>query len=53
MLTSFRHYVAFIRKALGDANVPTWVLFNDEKVVEAHDVDEMRKFAYVYFFKRV
>ncbi|CAG1988548.1 unnamed protein product [Fusarium graminearum] len=47
------HYVAFIRKALGDANVPTWVLFNDEKVVEAHDVDEMRKFAYVYFFKRV
>ncbi|KAM5372815.1 hypothetical protein ACJA88_008952 [Fusarium oxysporum] len=47
------HYVAFIRKALGDANVPTWVLFNDEKVVEAYDVDEMRKFAYVYFFKRV
>lgn len=53
MLISYRHYVAFIRKALGDANVPTWVLFNDEKVVEAHDVDEMRKFAYVYFFKRV
>ncbi|KAF4471147.1 ubiquitin thiolesterase [Fusarium albosuccineum] len=47
------HYVAFIRKALGDANVPKWVLFNDEKVVEAHDVEEMRKFAYVYFFKRV
>ncbi|KAJ3463827.1 hypothetical protein MRS44_008613 [Fusarium solani] len=47
------HYVAFIRKALGDANTPTWVLFNDEKVVEAHDVEEMRKFAYVYFFKRV
>ncbi|KAG5762431.1 hypothetical protein H9Q72_009462 [Fusarium xylarioides] len=47
------HYVAFIRKALGYANVPTWVLFNDEKVVEAHDVEEMRKFAYVYFFKRV
>jgi len=53
LLTGSRHYVAFIRKALGDANVPTWVLFNDEKVVEAHDVDEMRKFAYVYFFKRV
>lgn len=53
MLTTYRHYVAFIRKALGDANVPTWVLFNDEKVVEAYDVDEMRKFAYVYFFKRV
>jgi ubiquitin carboxyl-terminal hydrolase 5/13 len=28
------------------------VLFNDEKVVEAFDVDEMSKFAYVYFFKR-
>ncbi|KAM5360842.1 hypothetical protein ACJZ2D_013471 [Fusarium nematophilum] len=48
-----QHYVAFIRKALEDANVSTWVLFNDEKVVEAHDVEEMRKFAYVYFFRRV
>ncbi|KAH8684151.1 ubiquitin carboxyl-terminal hydrolase 14 [Ilyonectria robusta] len=45
------HYVAFIRKQLESS--ATWVLFNDEKVVEAHDVDEMRKFAYVYFFKRV
>ncbi|KAH7313863.1 hypothetical protein B0I35DRAFT_480509 [Stachybotrys elegans] len=45
------HYVAFIRKMV--ENAPHWVLFNDEKVVEAHDVEEMRKFAYVYFFKRV
>lgn len=52
LLINRRHYVAFIRKALGDGNASTWVLFNDEKVVEAHDVDEMRKFAYVYFFKR-
>ncbi|KAF3342628.1 Protein rax1 [Verticillium dahliae VDG2] len=44
------HYVAFIRQA-GDH--PSWVLFNDEKVVEAGEVEEMRKFAYVYFFKRV
>ncbi|KAK0386628.1 hypothetical protein NLU13_6463 [Sarocladium strictum] len=44
------HYVAFIRKQLEDG--PKWVLFNDEKVVEAYDVEEMRKFAYVYFFKR-
>lgn len=44
------HYVAFIRKQL-DA-VAKWVLYNDEKVVEAHDADEMRKFAYVYFFRR-
>lgn len=46
------HYVAFIRKSLEGRESPTWVLFNDEKVVEAHDVEEMRKFAYVYFFKR-
>ncbi|KAL7920355.1 ubiquitinyl hydrolase [Trichoderma austrokoningii] len=46
------HYVAFIRKAVEGKDAPTWVLFNDEKVVEAHDVEEMRKFAYVYFFKR-
>ena len=46
------HYVAFIRKSLEGRESPTWVLFNDEKVVEAHDVEEMRKFAYVYFFRR-
>ncbi|KJZ72443.1 hypothetical protein HIM_08112 [Hirsutella minnesotensis 3608] len=45
------HYVAFIRKQL-EGEGSRWVLFNDEKVVEAYDVDEMRKFAYVYFFKR-
>lgn len=43
--------MAFIRKAL-EAGGSSWVLFNDEKVVEAYDVEEMRKFAYVYFFKR-
>lgn len=46
-----RHYVAFIRKQLDDGE--SWVLFNDEKVVEGGDVGEMSKFAYVYFFKRV
>ena len=47
--------MAFIRKLLQtDAAItPSWVLFNDEKVVEAYDVEEMRKFAYVYFFRRV
>lgn len=45
-----RHYVAFIRKQL---DKPSWVLFNDEKVVQAVDIDEMRKFGYAYFFKRV
>lgn len=30
-----------------------WVLFNDEKVAVAADVEEMKKFAYVYFFRRV
>lgn len=42
--------MAFIRKQLGDKN--PWVLFNDEKVVEVVDVEEMKKFAYVYFFRR-
>jgi ubiquitin carboxyl-terminal hydrolase 5/13 len=46
-----RHYVAFIRKKLGDE--VSWVLFNDEKVVKVTDAEEMKKFAYVYFFKRV
>lgn len=41
------HYVSFIRKKEG------WVLFNDEKVVKASDVEEMKKFAYVYFFERL
>ncbi|PNY27978.1 Ubiquitin carboxyl-terminal hydrolase 14 [Tolypocladium capitatum] len=45
------HYVAFIRKQL-EGQGAKWVLFNDEKVVEAYDVEEVRKFAYIYFFKR-
>lgn len=44
--------MAFIRKLLDEKQAPQWVLFNDEKVVEATDIDEMRKFAYIYFFKR-
>lgn len=45
-LTLSRHYVAFIKKE------PGWVLFNDEKVALGGDVDEMKKFAYIYFFRR-
>jgi ubiquitin carboxyl-terminal hydrolase 5/13 len=47
------HYVAFIRKQIpGEGEA--WVLFNDEKVVQAQsDVEEMKKFAYVYFFRRL
>jgi ubiquitin carboxyl-terminal hydrolase 5/13 len=46
--------VAFVRKALSaNPEEKTWVLYNDEKVVEVQDVEEMKKFAYVYFFKRV
>jgi ubiquitin carboxyl-terminal hydrolase 5/13 len=45
------HYVAFIRKQIEDEG-RQWVLFNDEKVVEAVDAEEMKKFAYVYFFRR-
>ena len=29
------------------------MLFNDEKVVEVVDAEEMKKTAYVYFFRRV
>ncbi len=47
-----RHYVAFIRKEIPDERSIDWVLYNDEKVVKALDIEEMKKFAYVYFFKR-
>lgn len=46
------HYVAFVKKTVEDNKKEQWVLFNDEKVVEGGDVDEMKKFAYVYFFER-
>jgi len=46
------HYVAFVRKEVPGEKGRQWVLFNDEKVVKAADIDEMKKFAYVYFFRR-
>lgn len=49
----YRHYVAFVRKQLPEGQAPAWVLYNDEKVAKAGDVDEMKKFAYVYFFRRL
>lgn len=48
--------MAFIRKPIPaeEGGGESWVLFNDEKVVKAQgDVDEMKKFAYVYFFERI
>lgn len=47
------HYVAFIRKKLPDSEQVDWVLFNDEKVAQASDAEEMKKFAYIYFLRRV
>jgi ubiquitin carboxyl-terminal hydrolase 5/13 len=47
------HYVAFVRKQLPDEQSAAWVLFNDEKVAKAADIEEMKKFAYVYFFRRL
>ncbi|KAK2747606.1 hypothetical protein FQN55_004960 [Onygenales sp. PD_40] len=47
------HYVAFIRKMLPGTDTPRWVLFNDEKVVEASDIEEMKQFAYVYLFRKL
>lgn len=51
------HYVAFVRKSVRDnetgAATEQWVLFNDEKVVATGgDVEEMKKYAYVYIFVR-
>ena len=49
--------MAFIRKSLPkDAGDESWVLFNDEKVVKAEDINEMKEmkqYAYLYFFIRV
>ncbi|KAL8668902.1 MAG: hypothetical protein Q9168_006488 [Polycauliona sp. 1 TL-2023] len=39
------HYVAFIRKQIPAEGSESWVLYNDEKVVKAMDVEEMKKFA--------
>ncbi|KAL4785838.1 hypothetical protein BJX76DRAFT_323308 [Aspergillus varians] len=47
------HYVAFVRKHLPGTSELSWVMFNDEKVVEVDDIQEMKNFAYVYFFSRV
>ncbi|KAI7476710.1 ubiquitin thiolesterase [Hortaea werneckii] len=49
------HYVAFVRKNVPDPAHPDneeWVLFNDEKVALGADAEEMKKFAYIYFFRR-
>ncbi|ODQ50137.1 ubiquitinyl hydrolase [Saitoella complicata NRRL Y-17804] len=50
------HYIALAKKKVqGDAGEEeAWVLFNDEKVVRAgeENVQEGKRFAYVYFFRR-
>lgn len=46
------HYVAFVRTMLPEQGHEGWVLFNDEKVVKAVDIEDMKKSAYVYFFER-
>jgi ubiquitin carboxyl-terminal hydrolase 5/13 len=47
------HYVAFAYKPIPGERQPSWVLFNDEKVVRADSVEEMKQYAYVYFFSRI
>ncbi|KAK9461210.1 uncharacterized protein V1516DRAFT_675289 [Lipomyces oligophaga] len=44
------HYVAFVRKRVPDLGLE-WVQFNDEKVVLGGNVEEMKQFAYIYFFE--
>lgn len=53
MLILSSHYVAFIRRQLESNKDKSWVLYNDEKVVEADNVEEVKKFAYVYFLERL
>jgi ubiquitin carboxyl-terminal hydrolase 5/13 len=47
------HYVAFVRKPISENHNLLWILFNDEKVVEAINADEMKQFAYIYFFRQL
>jgi ubiquitin carboxyl-terminal hydrolase 5/13 len=46
------HYVAFIKKAVQPGGKEEWILFNDEKVALGADAEEMKKYAYIYFFRR-
>ncbi|QIW99806.1 hypothetical protein AMS68_005324 [Peltaster fructicola] len=48
------HYVAFVKKKIpaGQSGKEEWVLFNDEKVAQGGNAEEMVKFAYIYFFRR-
>ncbi|RHZ49885.1 ubiquitin-specific protease UBP14, partial [Aspergillus thermomutatus] len=36
------HYVAFVRKTLPGQDNPSWVMFNDEKVVRVDDIQDMK-----------
>ncbi|KAI5306922.1 hypothetical protein KEM56_006440 [Ascosphaera pollenicola] len=47
------HYVSFVKKEIPGTSKTFWTLYNDEKVVRAAHADEMKKYAYVYFFRRV
>ncbi|KAJ6136036.1 hypothetical protein N7512_001196 [Penicillium capsulatum] len=48
------HYVAFIRKSLPGQDNLSWVMFNDEKVVQSEEeIERMKSTAYMYFFSRV
>jgi len=42
-----------VRKSLSENHDPGWILFNDEKVVEAVNAEEMKQFAYIYFFRQL
>ncbi|QHS71621.1 ubiquitin-specific protease UBP14 [Saccharomyces paradoxus] len=44
------HYVVFIRKLV--ANKWKWVLYNDEKMVAAESIEDMKKNGYIYFYTR-
>lgn len=52
MLTFNRHYVAFLKRKIPQSDEVAWVLYNDEKVVKADNIEEMKQFAYIYILSR-
>lgn len=49
--TQSGHYVTFVRHPNG--NNGDWLLFNDEKIVQVKDEDEIRKNGYLFFYRKI
>lgn len=49
--TQSGHYVTFVKNPIG--NNGDWFLFNDEKIVEIKDEEEIRKNGYIFIYKKL